>query len=49
MWTSHAPRLASSPGASPPNLAREAKASIVLTLVTLAVVLTISLVGLALS
>jgi hypothetical protein len=45
----HDPRLAPSMGPSPTNLGREAQASLALILTTLAVVLTISLVGLALS
>ena len=43
------PRLAPSTGPRPSSLGREARASIALILTTLAVVLTISLVGLALS
>jgi hypothetical protein len=45
----HDPRLVPSTGPSPPNLGREAQASLALILITLAVVLTISLVGLALT
>lgn len=44
----HDPRLAPS-GPSHTNLGREAQASLALILITLAVVVTISLVGLALS
>jgi len=42
-------RLAPSTGPDPSSLGREARASIALILITLAVVVTITLVGLALS
>lgn len=45
----HDPRLAHPTGPARTNLGREAQASIALILVTLAVVLTISLVGVAIS
>ena len=43
------PRLAASTGLRPTDLGREAQASIALILITLAVVVTVSLVGLAIS
>jgi len=45
----HDPRLAPPYGAGRTNLGREARASIALILITLALVLTISLVGVAIS
>jgi len=45
----HDPRLAHPTGPGRTNLVREARASITLILITLALVLTISLVGLAIS
>jgi hypothetical protein len=45
----HDPRPLPSTGPDPADLGREAQASVALILITLAVVLTISLVGLALS
>jgi hypothetical protein len=41
------PRLAPSTGPSPRDLGREAQASVALVLITLAVILTITLIGLA--
>lgn len=43
------PRLAPSTGPTPSDLGREAQASIALLLITLAVIVTITFVGLALS